>query len=126
SSKYFREYLDRTKGATSPDIMFRIADARQRAGDIDGAIEGFKEAALENNEMGQIASFYLGHLYVKSDRKNLALAAYKSAMDATYDKTIQEDAHFNYAKVAYDLGHYGEAITAMNTYLSKYPQSART
>lgn len=125
SAKYFDQYLELARKA-SPEIMFRVADARHRAGNTEGAIAGFKEAALLDNALGQIASLYLGNLYVKTGNKSLASAAYKAAMEAGFDKKIQQQAHFNYAKVAYNLGNYTDAIQAFNDYLNEYPQATET
>ncbi len=121
SGKYFNQYLSITRKRISPDVMFRVADAKQRSGDLEGAIEGFKQAALENNELGQIASYYLGNLYIKTKRKELAPAAFKTAMDLEYDKDIQKKSHYLFAKVNYELGNYSASINAFNSYMERYP-----
>ncbi len=121
SAKNFDKYMEATRKSPNPEVMFRIADARQRAGDDEGAIEGFKKAALLNNELGQIASFYLGNLYIKTENTSLAPAAFKTASDKAYNKDIQKKALYLLAKVNYDLGNYSVSITRFNEYLEKYP-----
>ncbi len=124
SAENFNKYIDITKKATSPEIMFRIADARQRSNDFQGAISGFKEAALLENELGQIASFYLGNLYIKTNQLDLAPAAFRTAAEANFNKAIQKQAFYQFAKVNYNLGNYAVSISAFNEYLGKYPEES--
>lgn len=64
---------------------------------------------------------------MKSGKKPAARNSFKQASSYEFDKEIQEDALFNYAKLAYELSFnpYNEAITAFEEYIRKNPQSPR-
>jgi TolA-binding protein len=49
------------------------------------------------------------------------LVAFERAKSAAFDKVIKEEAQFNYAKVAIDLGKNQKGISELQDYLKKYP-----
>lgn len=125
ASEYYKAYLDGKKGNVDRDLLFRIGYVQMFSGEQKEAIESFKTVALTTDTLGYIASYYLGTLYVKTENKNFALAAFNVARDNNYDPVLQEESHFQYAKLNLDLGNFDEAIKAISEYKSKYPGSKR-
>lgn len=72
-------------------------------GDYKGAIENYSKMENRTDSLGQIANYYLGNSYIKTKNKVSAMNAFKDASEQSYDSYIQEDAFFNYAKLAFDL-----------------------
>ncbi len=125
ASNYYNSYLNGKRGKTGRDLLFRIAYVQMSSGRPVEAIESFKQVALKNDTLGFISSYYLGNLYIQTNNKNYALSAYKLAKDNSFNRNLEEDALFQYAKLNLDVGNFNEAIKSIIDYKSKYPGSAR-
>ena len=85
--------------------------------DYDGAIENFSAMTERTDSLGQVANYQLGYSYIRKGNKVAALEAFNDAAKYAYNPSIQEDAAFNYAKLAFDLNHDPNGFKA---YLAKY------
>ena len=119
------------KAATASDITredhYQLAYAYHRSSQWQNAIEEYKKCNEGNDELHQKASYNLGECYLKADQKEYARNAFSAAAEMTANAEIQEDALFNYSKLAFELSYnpFHEAITAFEDYLVKYPNSKR-
>lgn len=86
--------------------------------DYKGAIENYNMVTMRTDSIGQIANYHLGFSYIQTKNKVAAMEAFKDASVLEFDKTIAEDAHFNYAKLAFDLN---DDPSVFRDYLAKYP-----
>ncbi len=68
------------------------------------AVDQFTRMGDRTDSLGQIASYQLAYSYIRLKNKVQALTAFKEAADLSYSPEIQEDAFYNYAKLAFDLG----------------------
>jgi TolA-binding protein len=87
------------------------------------------ENAISNkiiNGKDFVAKYYhLGESYLKLDKKQEALNAFKNASEMPFDSSIQEDASLNYAKLSYEMGIRTKAYLRFCWALSKkYPNNA--
>ena len=105
---------DRSDRISLDSLAFLVADAEK-------AVENFKKIATFNTELGQQAAYYLGISSLKANDLNAAFAAFDRAKSANFDKTIKEEAQYNYAKVAIDLGNNQQGIVELQEYLKNYP-----
>ncbi|MFM7729667.1 MAG: tetratricopeptide repeat protein, partial [Flavobacteriales bacterium] len=82
----------------------------------------------ENTKLYQRANYNIGECYIRKNDKVKALNAFKTASNLNDDLEVQEDAMFNCAKLAYEISFnpFHEAITAVEDYLKKYPNSKRS
>lgn len=85
--------------------------------DFKGAIDNYNLMQNRADSLGQIANYQLGYSYIQTGNKVAAMQAFKDASEQTFDPDIQEDAHFNYAKLSFDLNHNPSVFDA---YLAKY------
>lgn len=90
--------------------------------DYKGAVDNFSMMTSRADSLGQIASYQMGFSYVQLKDKVSAMKCFKEASDLGFDADIQEDAFFNYAKLAFDLNHDSQAF---NDYLSRWSSSKR-
>ena len=90
--------------------------------DYKGAIDNFMRMGERCDSIGQIASYNLGYSYVQTKDKVSAMQAFKEAAALNYDSAIEEDALFNYAKLAFDLN---DDISVFNEYLYRYSDSKK-
>jgi tetratricopeptide (TPR) repeat protein len=86
------------------------------------AIESFSHVLSQDDELGQNAWYYTANSYLQTRNKIAALEAFKAASDCDYDKVIQEDAFFNYAKLSFDVN---ADITPFRTYMERWPASGK-
>ncbi|MDP6909846.1 MAG: tetratricopeptide repeat protein, partial [Flavobacteriales bacterium] len=109
------------------DDRYKLAYAAYRGGDMEKAIMYFEQVATEDDEIAQLAHYHLGDCFLKTDKKMEARGAFRSASRFAYDKELQEDALFNFAKLAYELSFdpYHEAVQAFEGYIDKNPSSER-
>lgn len=109
------------------DDRYKLAYAAYRGSDFDKALTYFQQVTDEEDELTQLAFYHMGDCYLKTDRKMEARGAFRSASKYEFDKEIQEDALFNFAKTAYELSYdpYNEAVQAFEEYIDKNPNSPR-
>nr|WP_320120309.1 tetratricopeptide repeat protein [uncultured Marinifilum sp.] len=91
------------------------------------AITQFEKVGGKDDEMLQVATYCLADCYLKIGNKIGAKAAFSSTARMGFDKNMQQDALFNFAKLTYELSYspFNETIRAFDEYLQKYPDSDR-
>ena len=77
---------------------------------------------MRTDSLGQIANYQMGYSYIQTKDKVKALSAFEQAAAQTYDRGIQEDSYFNYAKLAFDLN---KDSAPFSRYMQKYDTSHR-
>lgn len=106
------------------ETLYRIAYSNFVLGNADAAIEDFKRVGLKEDTLAQVASYYLGQLYVEQENYLFAIAAFDKASKLSFDEKIQEESSFNYAKVNFEAKKYSIAIGALDRFIKKYPTSS--
>lgn len=91
------------------------------------AAEKLASVTGEEDSLSQNAWYTLADCYIKQNQERKALDAFKMAYKTNYNKTVTEDALFNFAKLSFkiDFDPYNEAIKALREYLEAYPNSSR-
>lgn len=87
--------------------------------DYKGAIDAFSMMGERRDSIGQVASYHLGYSYIQTKNKVAAMEAFKDASALEFDRNMAEDAHFNWAKLAFDLN---TDTSVFQDYLDRYPQ----
>ena len=120
-----KEYYDANaiSNATMTRSDYFYAGSLQYAlGDYQGAIDNYSLMPMRTDSLGQIANYQMGYSYIQTKDKVKALSAFEQAAAQAYDRNIQEDAFFNYAKLAFDINH---DTSAFKEYLNKFPESGK-
>lgn len=106
---------------------YRLAYALQRSEQWDAAVEWYNAAKNNEELLGQLAAYNEGVCQMKLNNKREAWKAFGAARDMEFDADLQEDAMFNFAKIAFELSSdpFDDAITSFEEYLKKYPDSPR-
>ncbi len=107
--------LDRSQIYKAGVAQFEIQNY-QRATDY------FKVTAVNDDQIGQVSSYYLGHSYLKLNNPQFASNSFSAAYKSNADLKIKEEALVNYAKVNLERGSFQEAVNALDTYLTNYPR----
>ena len=120
-----KEYYDRDligAGLKSSKDLFYAGSVSYASNDWQGAIDNFSAMPSRADSIGQIASYQLADAYLKTKNKVSALSAFKDAAQLSWDADIQEDAYFNYAKLAFDINR---DAAPFEQYLSRWSDSKR-
>ncbi|MBI1268392.1 MAG: tetratricopeptide repeat protein [Cryomorphaceae bacterium] len=122
-----RYHAETPKAERSREDFFQLGYCYYQTGDYEAALENLSEASKEDDLLAQSATYHMADCYLKLDKKNYARTAFKEASELEHSIEIKEDALFNYAKLSFELSFnpFHEAITAFETYLETYPNSAR-
>lgn len=122
-------YLKKYHSTDSPNRQdhYSLGYCYYRTGDYKNAVAQFNRVVGNDDLLAQTAYYHMGDAYLKLDEKMYARNAYQGAAKMSFDKIIEEDATFSYAKLAYELSYnpFHEAIVALQSYLEKYPNSKR-
>lgn len=121
--QHYETYLSLQPTDILEEAQYRFAYALYQVGENYKAIKHFKELALREDHLAQLAGYYMGVAYIKIDQKNLALAALNQARQLDFDLGIQAEAAFQYAQLSYELGHLKLAIEALQEFKEAYPTS---
>lgn len=119
-----KEYYDKTSitEGTGRKDYFYAGSLLYALKDYKGAIDKFNLMKERTDSLGQIANYQMGYSYIQTKNKVAAYTAFKDAAEAGYDAEIQEDAYFNYAKLAFDLNN---DPSVFDSYIRKYPEQAK-
>lgn len=116
-AKEFYDRIGKTGDDMDRDDYFYAGSVLYATGDYKGAIDKFSMMRNRTDSIGQIANYQLAYSYIQTGNKVAALDAFKDASQRAFNPDIQEDAHFNYAKLSFDLNHNPSVF---NDYMSKY------
>lgn len=107
--------------------LYQIGYTQYQVKKYQEAIRNFKPLSTASTLIGQNAMFYLANCYLQLGDKKSALNALGTAKRLDFDPLLQEDAKFNYAKLALELNQPREAATELQDILpqSKYYTQAQ-
>ena len=118
----FLSYLDQkglstTKSASDKELMlFNSAEKLYLSGNLTGAISALNSFISKYPSSVKLsqAYYYLGELYLKSDKPEQALDAFLTVMQKG-EGSFVELATLNYARIAYRLEDYKRALEGYST-----------
>ena len=115
----------RMEGSSEPATrsdFYHAGSVMYAVQDYKAAIENFTRMESRIDSLGQIANYQLGYSYIRTGNKVAASDSFRDASQSGYNAEIQEDAWFNYAKLAFDLN---SDMSVFGGYLQQYPQTTR-
>lgn len=122
-------FLKKTNLASdyNPQGNYALGYCYYKNNDCPNAIKQFEKATQPKDSISQSAWYHMADCYVKMGDKLKAKNSYYSAYQLNYDKKIEEDALFGFAKLSYELDFspYNDAVKAFSKYLKEYPNSSR-
>ena len=124
---YLEKYHMSPTAKPSVEDFYQFGFCYYRNGNFQRAVDAYGRCTKEDTPTSQLANYNIGDCYLKLDQKESARTAFEAASKQTHNVDVQEDALFNYAKLAFELSYnpFHEAISAFEGYLEKYPNSAR-
>jgi len=124
---YFEFYERSSRRSMGRDEAYQLGYTYFMLENYKAAIPNFQRAVGEEDELSQNAYYHLGYCYLQTDQKKYASNAFSSALGMDFNPDIAEDALFSYAKLSMEVSNdpYNSAISALEDYIAKYPESAR-
>lgn len=83
----------------------------------------FVKISGDQTALGQLANYNMGKCFLLLNKKQNAFNAFATAKHPDFNKEIKEISHFNYAKLAFELGYQNIAIKTIQDFISEYPRS---
>lgn len=102
--------------------LFHAGSVLYAVEDYAGAVERFAQMPDRSDSLGQVANYKMGYANIRIKNKVAAAEAFRDAARSSFDPRIQEDALFNYAKLAFDLN---SDTSVFQEYMRHYPESGR-
>ncbi|TSA31723.1 MAG: outer membrane protein assembly factor BamD [Porphyromonadaceae bacterium] len=119
---YLEQYRKGTKTITR-DEHYALGYAYYMNHQNPEAIKELELISDANDLLTQSSNHLLGGILVEMNDKLKARSAFRKAASLTLDKTLQEEALLNYAKLNFDLSISGETLRAFEEFLSTFPDS---
>ncbi len=121
---YLKEYKG-MRGKWNNTDYYQLGYAYYKQGNYESAIGEFNKIVDGKNAVAQNAYYHLAESYLKLDKKQEALNAFKNASEMEFSAEIQEDAYLNYAKLSYEIGNsYKSTPQVLLSFIEKYPNNA--
>jgi len=125
--KYYARFEDADHGRTqNTQDSYQMGYAYYKIGNYGKASSVLQKLVTQNDNYTQSGSYTLGNVFLKMDNKQSARNAFMVASRLDFDKQLQEDALYEYAKLSYELDFNNQALDATRAYLKNYPRSPRT
>lgn len=119
---YLEEYVSRSP-KVSRENLYELSFSYYQASQWNKAIDGFKQLSGGEDSLSQSAMYLLGDAYLKTNQKENARNAFAFCAANNSNRQQREVSLFNYAKLSYELGYQGVAISEMKRFLTEYPGS---
>ena len=116
AQEYFADSGDSSSPKSRSDLFY-AGSLMYAVGDFKAAVQNFSRMEDFSDSLGQTASYELGYSYIQTRNKVSALESFRKAASLDFNPSIKEDAFFNWAKLAFDLG--GDT-SVFKEYIRKY------
>ncbi|MCF0172346.1 MAG: tetratricopeptide repeat protein [Bacteroidales bacterium] len=118
---HLRYYIDSGVQLSRKDLYF-VGVLSYSLGSYKEAVQSLSKVTGDEDQLGQSAWYYAANSYLKLRNKVAAMDAFRHAGATSFDAVVQEDALFNYAKLAFDVN---SDISAFEDYVRRYPDSGK-
>jgi TolA-binding protein len=126
AAKYYGRFEDEDLGKTqNTQDSYQMGYTYFRIANYPKAASELVKLQQQNDVFSQNGNYTLGEVFLKMDNKQSARSAFLAASKLDFDKQLQEDALYQYAKLSYELDFNTQALDATRLYLKNYPNSKR-
>ncbi len=123
---YYGRFEDEDLGQTqNTQDNYQMGYTYFKVGNNQKAAIELVKLQQDTDVYSQNGNYTLGNVFLKMDNKQSARNAFFVASKLNFDKQLQEDALYEYAKLSYELDFNTQALLATRAYLKNYPHSRR-
>ena len=119
---YLEDYVTRSQKVRREDL-YELSYCFYQGGQLNKAIDGFKQLSGKEDSLSQHAMYLLGDAYLKTGQKSNARNAFLFCTSNSSNPTQKEISKYQYAKLSYELGFQDEALNGLRSFLNDYPSS---
>lgn len=119
---YLEQYVNQSKKVSRTDL-YELSYCYYQTKSWDKAIAGFKQLGGKEDSLAQNSMYMLGDAYLKTGQKANARNAFLFCSSNSSNPQQKEISQYNYAKLSYELGYQDVALTELQTFLQRYPNS---
>jgi tetratricopeptide (TPR) repeat protein len=119
---YLEMYTDNNPAITRED-RYQLGYCYYHTGRYEEAAAMFERVGGRDDQLSQNTNYHLADCYIKTGDKQKARMAFSAAARTDFDKTIQEDALFNYSLITFEIAYspFNEAINSLNRFIELFP-----
>jgi TolA-binding protein len=126
SLKYYIKFQNQDNGHTqNTQDSYQMGYDYYKTGEYAKATIELEKMEDKSDVYSQNGNYTLGDAFLKLNNKQSARNAFLAASKLAFDKQLQEDALYQYAKLSYELDFNTQALDATRLYLKNYPRAAR-
>jgi tetratricopeptide (TPR) repeat protein len=119
---YLEQYVNQSKKVSRTDL-YELSYCYYQTKSWDKAIAGFKQLGGKEDSLAQNSMYMLGDAYLKTGQKANARNAFLFCSSNSSNPQQKEISQYNYAKLSYELGYQDVALTELQAFLQRYPNS---
>ena len=121
----YLEAYEGKRGKWSNTDYYLLGYAYYKQGDYANAAGQFNRIVDGADLVAQNPYYHLGECYLRLDKKQEALNAFRNASRMEFDPEIRRDGMLNYARLSYEIGNAYEPVPqVLGSYLESYPEDA--
>lgn len=117
------EAFEKSYPRLSREDLYQLGYSNYKMGNYEKATKYFERVVNVKDKLQQTAYYNLGDCFMQLKNKQSARNAFQFASKENFDKDIQEESLFNYAKLSFELGFEPVAINSLNEFIKLYPNS---
>ncbi len=123
---YLEMHVDKTTNISRED-RYQLGYCYYHTGRYEEAAAMFERVGGVDDILSQNTNYHLADCYINIGDKQKARMAFSAASRLDFDKTIQEDALFNYSLLTFEIAYspFNEAINGFNSFIENFPDSRR-
>jgi TolA-binding protein len=119
---YLEQYVKNAPKISRTDL-YEISYCYYQTKNWNKAIDGFKQLGGKGDSLSQNAMYLLGDAYLKTGQKTNARNAFLVCSTNSSNPSQKEISKYTYAKLSYELGYQDVALSELQDFLQKYPNS---
>jgi TolA-binding protein len=123
--KYLEEYRAGFPQPSREDY-YQLGYCHYKTNNCEKAVSYFEKTVNVKDVIAQNAYYHLGGCFITLRNKQSARNAFQFASQMDFDKSIKEDALFNFSKLSYELNFQSVAVNSLRDYVKQFPGTKKT
>ena len=123
ASENLNTYVKSKKGNADKGIQYKLGYSLFQQEKYNDAIPFLESASVEQDSIGQFASYYVGECFLKSGETQKAINALEKAKSLDFHSGIKEEATFDLSKLYFEKSDFNKVINLCSDFIGLYPNS---